>query len=76
MTGPGGVICPKSDWRNFSINVTEPIPVTNSIFNEVWDLYSTVPVLLGFILFPFLNFKNTTFFTKFNCLGKYGPLEI
>lgn len=41
-----------------------------SAFEQVWDLHRTVPVFLAFLMFPLLNFKNVTFFTKFNSLGE------
>lgn len=43
---------------------------TYSTLGPIWDLYSTVPLFLGLLIFPFLNFNSPTFFTKFNSLGK------
>lgn len=58
------VICPRDFQHNESISNTPP-----SHFHQIWDLYTTVPVVLGVIMFPLLNFKSATFFTKFNSLG-------
>lgn len=41
-------------------------------FDQVWDLYSTVPIILAVLMFPLLNFKSATFFTKFNSIGKFA----
>ncbi|KAJ8950740.1 hypothetical protein NQ318_011233 [Aromia moschata] len=67
------VICPKNIV--LSMNTTTIFkPDLNYIqivttFYKVWDLYSTVPVFLAAVMFPFLNFKSPTFFTKFNSIG-------
>ncbi|VDL79001.1 unnamed protein product [Nippostrongylus brasiliensis] len=36
----------------------------------------TVPILLAIVLFPLLNFKSPTFFTKFNVLGTMSVMYI
>ncbi|KAJ8916585.1 hypothetical protein NQ315_000229 [Exocentrus adspersus] len=41
----------------------------NTAFDKIWNLYTTVPIFLGAVMFPLLNFKSPTFFTKFNSLG-------
>lgn len=61
------VQCPKEIMSANQTNV--PYNTSNSTFYAVWDLYSTVPIFLALILFPVLNFKNPTFFMKFNSLG-------
>lgn len=38
-------------------------------FDKFWTLRGTVPIYLAFALFPLMNFKSPTFFTKFNVLG-------
>lgn len=38
-------------------------------FDKFWTLRGTVPVYLAVALFPLMNFKSPTFFTKFNVLG-------
>lgn len=58
------MICPRDFHHNDSVSATPP-----SHFHQIWDLYTTVPVVLGVIMFPLLNFKSATFFTKFNSLG-------
>lgn len=68
------VICPKQ--INLSLNDTIVLPQNfnhlnvNSTFDKVWNLYTTVPIFLAVVMFPVLNFKSPTFFTKFNSLGK------
>ncbi|XP_072944870.1 sodium-coupled neutral amino acid transporter 9 homolog isoform X2 [Epargyreus clarus] len=34
-----------------------------------WGLHTTVPFYVALIVFPILNFRNVSFFTKFNSLG-------
>ena len=43
-----------------------------SLFDRVWKQYLTVPLLLIAVLFPLINFKSPTFFTKLNALGTFG----
>jgi sodium-coupled neutral amino acid transporter 9 len=38
-------------------------------YKNLWRLQGSVPVILGLITFPLMNFKSPTFFTKFNVLG-------
>ncbi|KAJ3652082.1 hypothetical protein Zmor_018078 [Zophobas morio] len=60
------LLCPKNE------TILTPMKagvVNRSGFDKIWDLYSTVPVILGLIMFPMLNWKSPTFFTKFNSLG-------
>ncbi|XP_059057647.1 neutral amino acid transporter 9-like [Achroia grisella] len=58
------LLCPSKDGVNSSLIIPEPV-----ITSTYWDLHSTVPIYVAFIVFPLLNFKNVTFFTKFNSLG-------
>ena len=44
---------------------TEP----GSRFFDYWDKQKTVPFFLVIIIFPLMNIKSPTFFTKFNALG-------
>lgn len=62
------VQCPKEIG---GIGNTTVISETNhsGTFYNVWDLYSTVPLFLALMMFPLLNMKSPTFFTKFNSLG-------
>ena len=41
-----------------------------SEFDKIWGQFSTVPLFLIIIMFPLINLKSATFFTKFNALGK------
>ncbi|EFA05454.2 Putative amino acid permease F13H10.3-like Protein [Tribolium castaneum] len=63
------VLCPKNETI---VQIATSTP-TNQ-FARIWDLYSTVPVILGLIMFPMLNWKSPTFFTKFNSLGTFLPV--
>lgn len=74
------VLCPKNwNMTNFTESLKaeneEPIPIS-PFFAEIWDLNSTVPVVLAFLMFPLLNFKSPTFFTKFNSLGTLSVMYI
>jgi len=50
--------------------------VDHSVFGRVWQQYLTVPLLLVVILFPLINCKSPTFFTKLNSLGRFCTLFI
>ncbi|CAH1992873.1 unnamed protein product [Acanthoscelides obtectus] len=63
------VLCPKNIVLNLNTTYVFNPSMENSTFYNIWDLYSTVPVILAVIMFPLLNFKSPTFFTKFNSLG-------
>ncbi|XP_026321342.1 sodium-coupled neutral amino acid transporter 9 homolog [Hyposmocoma kahamanoa] len=58
------LLCPKHDGVNGSLII--PVPNYDTPY---WGLHSTVPVYVAVIVFPLLNFKNVSFFTKFNSLG-------
>lgn len=69
------VLCPKKEIHGDN----DTIIIHEKTFDELgpaWDLHATVPVFLGFLVFPLLNFNSTTFFTKFNSLGKYTLLVL
>lgn len=74
-----GVYCPKNvthatnlfDSQLFS-NETEP----SSTMEMVWGQFTTVPLFLILFLFPLVNLKSATFFTKFNALGTVSILFI
>ncbi|KAI4455181.1 amino acid transporter [Holotrichia oblita] len=62
------VICPKEEFnKTGTTSLTTMIRPSN--FYDVWNMYKTVPIFLAVLMFPFLNFKSPTFFTKFNSLG-------
>ncbi|KAF5271987.1 hypothetical protein FQR65_LT17489 [Abscondita terminalis] len=65
------VICPKS-----SPNQTSTPVIRDTLFDQAWDLYSTVPIALAVLMFPLLNFKSPTFFTKFNSLGTLSVMYL
>ena len=43
--------------------------VDSSVFDRVWKQNLSVPLLLVVVIFPLINFKSPTFFTKLNALG-------
>uniref|UniRef100_A0A7I4YDI7 Aa_trans domain-containing protein n=1 Tax=Haemonchus contortus TaxID=6289 RepID=A0A7I4YDI7_HAECO len=45
-------------------------------FNDIWQLRLTVPIYLAILVFPLLNFKSPTFFTKFNILGTISVIYL
>ncbi|XP_078573678.1 neutral amino acid transporter 9-like isoform X2 [Branchiostoma floridae x Branchiostoma japonicum] len=45
------------------------VPTPDDTFHHVWERVKTVPFFLIILVFPLLNFKSPTFFTKFNALG-------
>lgn len=49
---------------------------TNSNFDKYWNATKTAPLYLIVIIFPLMNFKSPTFFTKFNCLGTASVLYL
>ncbi|KAJ0174832.1 hypothetical protein K1T71_009940 [Dendrolimus kikuchii] len=56
------LLCPRHENESLLI----PEPMNESPY---WGLHTTAPVFVAFIVFPLLNFKNVSFFTKFNSLG-------
>ncbi|KOB66283.1 putative sodium-coupled neutral amino acid transporter 9-like protein [Operophtera brumata] len=64
------VICP-----NHGINgsLIIPQPVEESPY---WGLHTTVPIYVALIVFPLLNFRNVSFFTRFNSLGNSLPTDV
>uniref|UniRef100_A0A0N5BL15 Sodium-coupled neutral amino acid transporter 9 homolog n=1 Tax=Strongyloides papillosus TaxID=174720 RepID=A0A0N5BL15_STREA len=45
-------------------------------YDNLWSLQGTVPIILFFIIFPLMNFKSPTFFTKFNMLGTISVMYL
>ncbi|XP_071449616.1 neutral amino acid transporter 9-like [Hetaerina americana] len=41
----------------------------SSIYEKVWTVQGSVPIILAVLIFPLVNFRSATFFTKFNSLG-------
>lgn len=60
------LLCPRH--VNQSLILAEP---TQTEASPYWGLHTTVPLYVALIVFPLLNFKNVSFFTKFNSLGIY-----
>ncbi|KAJ8712105.1 hypothetical protein PYW07_004947 [Mythimna separata] len=56
------LLCPRQ--ANASLLLVEPREDS-----PYWGLHTTVPIYVALIVFPLLNFKNVSFFTKFNSLG-------
>nr|XP_003699678.1 PREDICTED: sodium-coupled neutral amino acid transporter 9-like isoform X1 [Megachile rotundata]XP_012141770.1 PREDICTED: sodium-coupled neutral amino acid transporter 9-like isoform X1 [Megachile rotundata]XP_012141776.1 PREDICTED: sodium-coupled neutral amino acid transporter 9-like isoform X1 [Megachile rotundata]XP_012141784.1 PREDICTED: sodium-coupled neutral amino acid transporter 9-like isoform X1 [Megachile rotundata]XP_012141787.1 PREDICTED: sodium-coupled neutral amino acid transpo len=68
------VLCLKKVINNDTNYVTHDY--TYSALGPVWDLYKTVPIFLGLLIFPFLNWNSPTFFTKFNALGTLSVMYL
>ncbi|CAH1278577.1 unnamed protein product [Diabrotica balteata] len=63
------ILCPKKPFLLANETHLVQTATNGSLFYQIWQLYSTVPIFLAVLLFPLLNFKSPTFFTKFNSLG-------
>ncbi|ESN93538.1 hypothetical protein HELRODRAFT_88518, partial [Helobdella robusta] len=50
-------------------NSNDTNPNKDMIYHRIWNIELTVPLFLLLIIFPLLNFKSPTFFTKFNAFG-------
>lgn len=70
-------LCPKESLL-FGTNNSALLPDPGAIPYEspYWGLRTTVPIYVAIIVFPILNFKNATFFTKFNTLGTLSVLYL
>ncbi|XP_043508062.1 sodium-coupled neutral amino acid transporter 9 homolog isoform X1 [Frieseomelitta varia] len=68
------VLCPKRIIYNSTNLVIHDY--TYNTLGPFWDLYKTVPIFLGLLIFPFLNFNSPTFFTKFNSLGTMSVIYL
>ncbi|KAG7190032.1 hypothetical protein KM043_006182 [Ampulex compressa] len=69
------VLCP----RKIILNGTNVVTIRERTFDVIgpaWDLYKTVPIFLSLLIYPLLNFKSPTFFTKFNSLGTASILYL
>ena len=67
QTHPTGVYCPMNATSSeVPGNSTGP---GDSVFDEIWGQFSTVPLFLIPLMFPLIMLKSPTFFTKFNALG-------
>eukprot|EP00049_Salpingoeca_infusionum_P022365 m.6332 g.6332 ORF g.6332 m.6332 type:complete len:656 (+) comp5145_c0_seq2:331-2298(+) len=64
LTGSPDPSCPNST----TLYTTVDNVAASDTWSKVWNL-KTVPLFLIVLLFPLLNFKSLTFFTKFNSLG-------
>ncbi|XP_034193785.1 neutral amino acid transporter 9 isoform X2 [Osmia lignaria lignaria] len=68
------VLCLKKSIYNSTNYVT--YEYTYNALGPIWDLYKTVPIFLGLLIFPFLNCNSPTFFTKFNSLGTLSVMYL
>ncbi|XP_014239473.1 sodium-coupled neutral amino acid transporter 9 homolog isoform X2 [Cimex lectularius] len=65
-----GVFCPlKNPVENVTVQST-------NLFQQIWNIEMTVPIFLAVLIFPLLNFKSPTFFTKFNSLGTMSVMYL
>ncbi|KAK5638841.1 hypothetical protein RI129_013136 [Pyrocoelia pectoralis] len=66
------VLCLKRETSNITnVDITQ-----STLFDQIWDIYSTTPIILAILMFPLLNFKSPTFFTKFNSLGTLSVMYL
>ncbi|KAK3697790.1 hypothetical protein RRG08_026419 [Elysia crispata] len=67
-------------WPHFSDascdNETVVIHPHKTTFERIWNETITVPLFLIVVLFPIINFKSPTFFTKFNSLGTLSVIYL
>ncbi|EDV22079.1 uncharacterized protein TRIADDRAFT_29287 [Trichoplax adhaerens] len=67
------VICPSaSNATTSELNFLQTANMSGfnvDLFLQLWDKQKTVPLFLLVVMFPILNLKSPTFFTKFNSLG-------
>ncbi|KAJ8714864.1 hypothetical protein PYW08_004845 [Mythimna loreyi] len=63
------LLCPRQ--ANASLLLVEPHEDS-----PYWGLHTTVPIYVALIVFPLLNFKDVSFFTKFNSLGTLSVLYL
>ncbi|CAD6190809.1 unnamed protein product [Caenorhabditis auriculariae] len=56
-------------WEQQLWDAVEEVSDAAWNFDRFWTLQGTVPIFLAIALFPLMNFKSPTFFTKFNVLG-------
>ncbi|CAK9824404.1 Sodium-coupled neutral amino acid transporter 9 homolog [Anthophora retusa] len=71
---PLEVLCPrKAAYNNTNSAIHN---YTYNTMGPIWDLYKTVPIFLGLLIFPLLNFNSATFFTKFNSLGTMSVIYL
>ncbi|CAL7937837.1 unnamed protein product [Xylocopa violacea] len=73
---PPEVLCPKKIIYNSTNLVINDYKYEYSTLGPLWNLYKTVPIFLGLLIFPFLNFNSPTFFTKFNSLGTMSVIYL
>ena len=45
-------------------------------FYHYWNKQKTVPFFLVIIIFPLMNIKSPTFFTKFNVVGMFFMISL
>ncbi|KAG8238087.1 hypothetical protein J437_LFUL012194 [Ladona fulva] len=60
-----------------SFNGTMPIVADDTtLYERLWSVQGTVPIFLAVIVFPLVNFRSATFFTKFNSLGTLSVIYL
>jgi len=75
-THQDGVYCPKNETpQSFDSNIS-PSNSSSSGFDKIWGQFTTVPLFLVILVFPMINLKSATFFTKFNALGTVSIIFI
>jgi len=74
-----GVYCPSNQTENADEDDSGLLLQSEGFsisMDVIWGQYTTVPLFLILFLFPLVNLKSATFFTKFNSLGTISILFI
>jgi len=75
-TDKQGVYCAKNLSISLYFENSTIQDDSRSTFDEIWGQFSTVPLFLIILMFPLINLKSASFFTKFNALGTVSIMFI
>ena len=68
-----GAYCPENVLVPTAVDVPDAAAAPESFYDKIWNAQTT-PLFLIVLLFPLLNIKSPTFFTKFTGLGTISVL--
>merc|ERR1719309_1425194 len=81
-----GVYCPSNEIALMALDSNEGLEKQFDIedisewskmrFDRIWGRHTTAPLALVILIFPLVNLKSVTFFTKLNSLGTISILSI
>lgn len=77
-----GVYCPRNQTTTIGDEIHENQSIASgqtedkSTYEMIWGQFTTVPFFLILVLFPIINLKSVTLFTKFNSLGTVSIMFI